>query len=77
MIIEIIGWIGSLLIIYAYAMNMFKKMSSDSVVYYVLNILGSASLIINTIYHHAMPPTVVNIVWIMVAVIALIKKKAY
>ena len=77
MIIEIIGWLGSALIIYAYAMNIFKKMSSDSVAYYALNIIGSACLIINTFYHHAIPSAAINIVWIVIGISALIRRKAH
>ena len=40
MLIEIIGWLGSFMVILAYAMNIFKKISADSVSYYLLNIIG-------------------------------------
>ena len=75
MIIDIIGWSGSVLVVIAYALNMYKKLNSDSLAYYSMNIVGSACLILNTIYHHAIPSAVVNIVWIIIAVIALAKKK--
>jgi hypothetical protein len=75
MIIDIIGWIGSLTVIVAYALNMYKKLNADSLYYYLLNIFGSGCLIVNTIYHHAIPSTVVNIVWILIAGMALFKKK--
>jgi hypothetical protein len=75
MIIDIIGWIGSALVVIAYALNMYKKLSSDSLAYYFMNIAGSACLILNTIYHNAIPSTVVNIVWIIIAIIALAKKQ--
>lgn len=75
MIIDIIGWIGSVLVVLAYALNMYKKLDSDSLAYYSMNIGGSACLILNTIYHHAIPSAVVNVVWIIIAIIALAKKK--
>ena len=65
------------MVILAYAMNIFKKMAADSVPYYLLNITGSACLIVNTFYHHAIPSVVVNVIWILIAVSALLKKKAY
>lgn len=77
MLIEIIGWLGSFMVILAYAMNIFKKISADSVSYYLLNIIGSACLIVNTFYHHAIPSVVVNVIWILIALSALLKKKAY
>ncbi|MFI5152376.1 MAG: hypothetical protein ACHQET_03525 [Chitinophagales bacterium] len=75
MIIDSIGWLGSLMVVLAYALNMYKKLAADSVPYYLINIIGSACLIVNTIYHQALPSAVVNIVWIAIALIALIRKK--
>ena len=70
MIIDIIGWIGSGMVIIAYALNMYKKLPADSLNYYLLNIIGSAFLIVN-----AIPSAVVNIVWILIAGTALFKMK--
>ncbi len=75
MIIEILGWIGSVLVIFAYALNINKTLSSDDIKYYLMNIIGSAFLIINTMYHHAIPSAMVNIIWVLIAIIALVKKK--
>lgn len=74
-IIDIIGWIGSVMVVMAYGLNMYKKMSSDALSYYLLNIVGSGCLIVNTIYHHAIPSAAVNIIWVLIAVVALCKKK--
>ncbi|MBS1664807.1 MAG: hypothetical protein JST68_27420 [Bacteroidetes bacterium] len=74
-LIDSIGWIGSIMVVLAYALNMYGKMASDSVVYYVLNIAGSACLIVNTIYHHAIPSAVVNVIWVVIALVALVRKK--
>ena len=72
--IEIIGWLGSILVVAAYALNIYGKLSSESIPYYALNIAGSAGLIINTVYHHAIPSVVVNVVWIGIALVALFKR---
>ncbi len=75
MIIDIIGWIGSIIVIVAYALNINKKLASDATMYYLLNIIGSGCLIVNTIYHNAMPSALVNIIWVFIPVVALIKRK--
>ncbi|HEY4064654.1 MAG TPA: hypothetical protein VGM30_22265 [Puia sp.] len=75
MIIDIIGWIGSVMVVLAYTLNMFKRMEPDSVAYYGLNIVGSACLIVNTLYHHAIPSAVVNVIWVFIALVALVRKK--
>ena len=74
-IVDIVGWIGSILVIAAYALNIYGKLSPESIPYYVLNIAGSTGLIINTVYHHAIPSVVVNVVWIGIALIALVKRR--
>jgi len=74
-IIDSIGWIGSVMVVLAYALNIAKKMASDSLTYYLLNILGSACLIVNTYYHHAIPSAVVNVIWVLIALAALLKKR--
>ena len=74
MIIEILGWMGSVMVILAYALNIYKRLTSDSVLYYFLNIAGSSLLIINTLYHHAIPSMTVNCVWILIAIVAIFNK---
>lgn len=73
LIIDTIGWIGSILVVLAYGLNMYKKLSSDSSGYYLLNIIGSIGLATNTYYHHAIPSCLVNIIWIAIALPAAIR----
>lgn len=75
LLIEILGWIGSLFVLVAYALNMNKKLAADSLTYYLLNIFGSAFLIINTAYHHAFPSMAVNIVWVFIPIITIIRQR--
>lgn len=73
-LIDTIGWFGSILVIVAYAMNIYGKLSAESPWYIGLNIAGSAGLIVNTFFHHAIPSMVVNVVWIGIALAALFKR---
>lgn len=75
MLIEILGWAGSLLVLIAYALNINKKLPADSLTYYLLNILGSALLIINTAFHHAFPSMAVNIIWVIIPVVTIIRQR--
>lgn len=75
MLIETLGWTGSLLVLIAYALNMNKKLPADSLTYYLLNILGSALLIINTAYHHAFPSMAVNIIWVIIPVVTIVRQR--
>lgn len=73
-LIDIIGWIGSAFVVIAYTLNIVGKMNSRSVSYIILNITGSGCLIANTFYHNAIPSMAVNVVWIVIAIFALVRK---
>ncbi|MEP7236649.1 MAG: hypothetical protein ABI685_02250 [Ferruginibacter sp.] len=73
--IEIIGWIGAVLIIGAYYLNINGKIKSSSSGYIVSNLLGGIFFTINTLVHHAYPSMIVNIIWIFIAIAALFKKE--
>jgi hypothetical protein len=71
--IEILGWIGSIEVIAAYALNSYQKIKSDSAVFQLLNLTGAMFLIINSLYKSAFQFTLINTVWAAVAVIALVR----
>ena len=73
--VETIGWIASILIVGAFAMNSFGKTDSTSKIYQLANLTGGIFFIINTVYHKAYPSAVVNVVWVIIAISALIKLK--
>ena len=73
MLISVLGWIGSFAVIIAYGLNSYQKIRSDSVIFYLLNLTGGILLIVYTIYEEAYANTFLNIVWVIIAVTALIK----
>jgi hypothetical protein len=70
---DIIGYLGVLELLVAYALVSTKKIEGDSAVYQLLNLVGSASLIVNSLVNEAYPSVVVNIFWIGIAAFALIR----
>jgi hypothetical protein len=73
LLFEIIGWIGSLAILLAYALNSYQKLRSDSLAFLVLNLTGGLLLMVYTFYKDALANTFLNFVWVIVAIVALIK----
>ncbi len=73
-IIETIGWIGGVEVLVAYWLVSANKVKGTNVYYQVLNLTGAIFLIINTIYKEAYPSTLVNVVWVVIAVIGLLQK---
>lgn len=72
---EIIGWIGAVLITGAYFLNINGKIKSSSALYIISNLLGGIFFTINTFVHHAYPSMIVNIIWVFIAVAALLKNE--
>ncbi len=70
-LIDIIGWIGAIVLLAAYASVSTRRMQGDSPAYQVMNLIGGACLIVNTVYYGAYPSSMVNIVWIGIAVYTL------
>lgn len=71
LLIDLIGWIGSVEVIAAYALNSYQKMKSDSLYFQLLNLTGAVFLIINTVYYCAYPSAFINVVWVVIAAIAI------
>ena len=70
---ETIGWIGIALILAAYSLNMFEVMGVDSISYLLMNIIGSLGVVYISLKKKAYQPEVLNIVWILIALVAMIK----
>lgn len=72
-VIDILGWIGSVAVLLAYGLNSYQKIKSNSWSFLILNIAGGIFLTIYTIYKEAYANTFINIVWVIIAIPALIK----
>lgn len=71
LLVEIIGWVGSIEILLAYGLNSYQKIRSDSLAFSLLNLTGGIFLMVYTIYKDAFANTFVNMVWVVIALIAL------
>ena len=70
-VLEGIGIIGALAVLIAYAMNSYQKIRSDSIGFYLLNLSGGILLIAYSLYKEAWANMVINVVWVLVAAIAI------
>jgi hypothetical protein len=70
------GWLGAAVLLLAYALVSFKKMKPDSGIYQFMNAVGSALLIVNTLYYRAFPSAFVNLIWIFIAIAAYFRVRA-
>ncbi len=70
---DAIGWAGSLCVVIAYGLNSYQKIKSDSYTFLLLNVFGGLGLIAYTAFYSAYANTFLNIVWVIIAIPALIK----
>lgn len=74
LLINILGWIGSLLYLLAYALVSMKKTEGDSVLYQGMNIVAGALLVMYTLSLGAYATTGLNAVWVVIGLFTLGRK---
>jgi len=72
-LIQIIGWIGTFLIVAAYFLVTYKKIDPAGRNYALMNLFGAIGIGINVFYHHAWPAVIMEIIWALIAISALVK----
>lgn len=68
---EILGWVGALMVLGAYALLSMKKFQSDSYLYHGINIVGSAFLAFYAYTKGAGANVLVNVVWLLIGAAAI------
>lgn len=62
------------MLLIAYGLVSAKKVEGDSLGYQLMNLAGGALLILNSGYYGAYPSVGVNVVWVGVAALTLLRK---
>jgi hypothetical protein len=71
--IEAAGWAGASLILLAYLLLSMERLTGQSVTYQAMNVAGAAGFIVNGWWHGAIPSAALNIVWMLIGTVALIR----
>ena len=74
MVINILGWTGSVLYLLAYALVSAKKTEGDSLLYQGINIVAGIFLVIYTLSLQAYATTGLNAVWVAIGLFTLGRK---
>ncbi len=69
--IEIIGWIGTVLIVGIYFLLTKGIVKSNSKAYQGTNLIGAVCVVINAVANKAYPPAGLNIIWSFIAIFGL------
>ena len=75
MLVELIGTAGACFLLLAYFLASTSRIAADSRLGYVLNLAGAAMLGVNAVAHRAFPPATLNLVWALIALVALIRQR--
>lgn len=70
-LVEVAGWAGALLILCAYLLVTLGKLTGQSLGYQWMNLVGAAGFVINGWWHRAVPSAALNVVWMLIAAVAL------
>jgi hypothetical protein len=70
---QIVGWYGTIAIISAYALVSFDIITPNSLMFILLNLTGAIGIIIISVIKGLRQTIVLNIFWLLIAVVALIR----
>jgi hypothetical protein len=71
LLINILGWTGSIIYLLAYALVSMKKTEGDSVLYQGMNIIAGVLLVVYTLSLGAYATTGLNAVWVAIGLFTL------
>ena len=63
------------MIVFAYFLVSYKKVDGSSKIYQAMNLLGAIGVGVNVFHQQAWPAVALQVVWGIIAIVALIKKQ--
>ncbi|MEU1877125.1 hypothetical protein ABZ470_07390 [Streptosporangium sp. NPDC020072] len=73
LLVDVLGWSGAAVMLYGYAMVSSSRMAGDGLPYQVINLAGSAALMVNAAWHSAWPSAILNVVWAAIGLTAVLR----
>ena len=73
--IEVVGWVGAVIILIAYGLLSAGRLAANSNAYQLLNVIGAAGFVINSGSKGAFPSAVLNLIWIAIGIYALARNR--
>lgn len=70
---EIIGWYGTVAILLAYALVSFGVIDAHNLWYQIFNVTGAGGIAYLSFIKRAYQPAVLNVVWALIALVAIAK----
>ncbi len=73
LIINIIGWVGTFIIVLMYLLSSNDKIEPESITYQSLNLLGAIFVGVNVFHQQAWPALGLQIIWGLISIVMIIK----
>ncbi len=70
--INVIGWIGTGLLLGAYALLTTRRLTAGRT-FQLMNLVGGVFLLANTAYYGAWPSAGLNLVWVVIGTVGLLR----
>ena len=70
---EVVGWIGAVLILAGYGLLTAGKVTAKSRSYQWMNVVGAAGFIANSSWNGAWPSAILNVIWVGIGAVALLQ----
>ena len=71
--IEAVGWVGAGLILGAYILLSLGRIGGRSQAYQLINVVGSAGVLLNSAYNGALPSAALNLIWLGMGAYVLLR----
>jgi len=71
-VVEFLGWFGAVTVLTGYLLFSLGTIPNGPV-YQLFNLVGGLSVAVNVAAHHAVPSTIVNSIWAVVALVVLVR----
>jgi hypothetical protein len=75
MVVEIVGTVGACLLLLAYMLVSSGRIGLNDRSGQLLNLGGSVMLGVNAVSHGAIPPAMLNLIWALIAIAAMIRHR--
>ena len=70
-LMEVVGWIGAILILAGYGLLTAGRVTAKSVSYQAMNVVGATGFIANSGWNGAWPSAILNVIWVGIGMFAL------
>jgi hypothetical protein len=75
LVVNVLGWAGAAALLLAYALVSTGRLPPESARFQMTNIAGALALMVNSTYFGALPSAFLNVVWIAIGIVALVRAR--